>query len=104
MKNADDDRATTVLNLLEQVAGLLEVERERNWLRGIHAAINELRRPDSSASPHGLENARSIYLGMTSGGRGFAEYFIWRDDEETRIARNEKLDQIRAELWILLAS
>ncbi len=36
---------------------------------------------------------------MVAGGRGFAEYNIWIDDYDQRIAANYELDAIREELW-----
>ncbi|MFY4008269.1 hypothetical protein EUC41_30005 [Achromobacter denitrificans] len=101
MNDSIEARAATGLALLEQLERLLNAQNERNWLRGVRAAIAELRQPDSSANAAGFENARSIYLSMTSGGRGFSEYFIWDSDEDTRLSANSKLDQIRKSLWLL---
>ncbi|MDR0782054.1 MAG: hypothetical protein LBF16_15445 [Pseudomonadales bacterium] len=93
-----------MLTLLEQLESVLNAQNERNWLRGIRTAIAELKRPDGSVDTTGFENARSIYLTMTAGGRGFSEYFIWDNDENTRLSANSKLDQIRECLWSLFRS
>lgn len=65
---------------------------DRNWIRGIENALAEW-----DAGNH--DQARSIYRSMVAGGRGFAEYNIWTDDYDQRIAANYELDAIREELW-----
>ncbi|WP_025318728.1 hypothetical protein [Granulibacter bethesdensis] len=101
MKEIVDKRAATVLVLLEELESILNAKNERNWLRGIQAAIAELQKKEGRADSEGFENARSIYLTMIAGGRGFSEYFIWDNDEDGRFAANAKLDQIRERLWVL---
>jgi len=54
---------------------------------------------DEGNGVDGFENAKSIYNTMTSGGGGFAEYFIWNSDETKRINLNRRLDEIRDKLW-----
>ena len=99
-----ENRANTCLALLGNLEALLEAQSERNWLRGIKAAIAEFAQTDGSVHADGFENARSIYLSMTAGGRGFSEYHIWENDDLARVSANLQLDEIRAELWLLFNS
>lgn len=85
--------------LLLELDSILKERGEVNWVRGIEAAIGELTCNEGAFSESGFENARSIYKTMNEGGRGFAEYFVWLDDEDDRIAANRSLDSLRARLW-----
>ncbi len=99
-----DERVTAGLNGLVQIERLLVAQNERNWIRGIRAAIAELRNEDGSINIDGLSKARSIYRTMMLGGRGFAEYYIWGNDEDARLAANSELDKLRERLWSLFDS
>ncbi|GAA4337074.1 hypothetical protein GCM10023144_32240 [Pigmentiphaga soli] len=88
-----------IRRLLLELNSLLLNNGEENWRRGIKAAIGELTNGGGEVNSLGWENARSIYKTMNEGGRGFAEYFFWSDDETKRILANEKLDALRAKLW-----
>jgi len=101
MNDIIEKRTTAALVLLEEVESILKGKNERNWIRGIRAALAELRQPAGGVNFNGFENARSIYLTMTADGRGFSEYFIWDDDESVRLLSNAKLDRIRERLWSL---
>ncbi|WP_290931261.1 hypothetical protein [Hyphomonas sp.] len=81
--------------LLSRLHDMLVEQGERNWIRGVEAARSEL----ASGTDVGYENAKSIYFTMVKGGRGFAEYNVWDDDEEIRIRTNRSLDEIREALW-----
>lgn len=89
-----------ILSLLLELHSLLKERSEANWIRGIQAAINEIACGDGRSNESGFQNARSIYKTMNEGGRGFAEYFIWQDNEVARIVANRDLDNIRARLWV----
>jgi len=67
------------------------------------AARRELTNENGCIVEDGHDAARSIYGEMTKGGRGFAEYFIWSNDEDKRIRANEKLDYLRVEIWKLFS-
>ena len=84
---------------LTNLLTLLESQQEKNWSRGIKAAIGELVNIDGKIITSGFDNARSIYNTMTSGGRGFSEYFVWMDDEDMRIKINQDLDAFRIKIW-----
>jgi len=88
-----------VQELLIELLGILESQKEVNWIRGVKAALRELNDGDEGNGVDGFENAKSIYNTMTSGGGGFAEYFIWNSDETKRINLNRRLDEIRDKLW-----
>ncbi|MBX3667239.1 MAG: hypothetical protein KF778_02465 [Rhodocyclaceae bacterium] len=85
--------------LLCELRSILQQHKERNWIRGIEAAIGELEGESGIANQSKFDAARSIYKTMNQGGRGFAEYFIWHVNEDERIAANQKLDSLRSELW-----
>jgi len=88
-----------VQKLLAELLGILDSQEEVNWIRGVKAALRELNDGNGGNGVDGFENAKSIYNIMTSGGRGFAEYFIWDSDERKRIGLNRRLDEIRDKLW-----
>lgn len=71
---------------------ILAAQGDRNWIRGIESAL-------AKWEAGNLDEACSIYRSMVAGGRGFAEYNIWIDDYDQRIAANQGLDAIRDELW-----
>ena len=97
MKNIEDVKKAK--KLLNDLLDILESNKDNNWKRGISAAAMELEDSDGTINPNGFYNARSIYNNITIGGRGFAEYYIWADDEHQRITANESLDFIRLQLW-----
>ena len=92
-------KALETRHLLLELRSLLKEHRELNWIRGIEAAIGELTLDDGTINESGIDHARSIYKTMNEGGRGFAEYFVWLDKEDERIAANRNLDSLRISLW-----
>lgn len=86
-------------DLLKSLLDLLEEQDEKNWRRGVKAAFLKLTNSQGDLDPAGFSDAASIYLSMTSGGGGFAEYSVWSYDEDERIKANEKLDELRGSLW-----
>ena len=98
----DDAQIESAYNMLIEIRSLLEKENENNWRRGIDAAISEMTNQDGTLNKIGFENARSIYKTMTAGGRGFSEYYIWKNNENDRIAENKRLDNLRAKAWEIL--
>lgn len=93
------EKGRRAVELLQEVRQILVLEGERDWIRGISAALLELRDEDGGIKPEGFDRAASIYRSMTTGGRGFAEYFIWSPDSAERISRNKELDAFRDSLW-----
>ena len=93
------EQAKEIRHLLLELDSFLKKHHELNWIRGVEAAIDELTGDDDSLNETGIKNARSIYKTMNDGGRGFAEYFVWMDDEDDRIAANKNLDRLRTSLW-----
>jgi hypothetical protein len=86
-------------SLLKKLLELLEGEQDRNWIRGVKSALQELTDSNGCVTEDRFESARSIYRAMTVGGRGFSEYFVWREDEDARISKNRELDYLREKLW-----
>lgn len=99
MELASEKQSDEARRLLIALRALLESASENNWRRGIDAAIGELTHADGSLNILGYDNARSIFKTMTSGGRGFAEYYVWKDSEDQRIAVNRELDDLRLKIW-----
>lgn len=96
MENAAEAR-----QLLSELYDFLNAHHEKNWIRGIRAALIELSGPDDALNAAGFESARSIYNSMIQGGRGFSEYFVWNPDAVQRSAANKTLDDLRERLWNL---
>ncbi|MDQ5877871.1 MAG: hypothetical protein QG638_603 [Pseudomonadota bacterium] len=92
-------KSEEVRRLLLELDLILDEHHEANWIRGVKAAIGELTCDDGTLNEGGFDSARSIYKTMNQGGRAFAEYFVWLDDEDDRIAANKNLDNLRARLW-----
>jgi len=82
-----------IKTLLSSLQGLLRHQDERNWIRGITAAIDALDGAD------GLNQARSIYGSMNRGVGSFADYNVWVDDFDARVKANQNLDSLRSQLW-----
>jgi hypothetical protein len=102
MKNIESTKIAA--ELLEILLQILTSQRENNWRKGIVAAAAELKNSDGTFNANGFDDARSIYTSITTGGRGFAEYYIWSDDEDERIESNKSLDSIRLQLWNIFSS
>lgn len=85
--------------LLNDLLSLLDEQKERNWSRGIRAALRELSGISGTVNADGFENAQSIYHAMVTGGRGFAEYYVWSESEVDRIEANKRLDNLRSKIW-----
>ena len=87
-------------HLLTELLVFLDNQGEANWRRGIKAAITELTDTDGKIDPAGFENARSHYNFMARIGMGgFSEYYVHRDDYDERVQINQKLDDLRTEIW-----
>jgi hypothetical protein len=94
-----EKRSAEARRLLVELRALLESEGEANWRRGLESAIACLSDGQGNLDPQGFEDARSIYKTMTSGGRGFAEYYIVRPSETDQIRANESLEDLRSRVW-----
>jgi hypothetical protein len=90
-------------DLLQDLLDLLSEQGEKNWRRGVAAALLELTDAGGQLNPAGFDSAASIYRSMTTGGRGFAEYFVWMPDDDERIRANQRLDELRDALWEVFA-
>jgi hypothetical protein len=90
--------SATIVNVEEIRALLTALQTEllrlgdRNWVRGIAAALDAL---DSG----GVEKARAAYLSMNRGVGSFADYNFWLDDYDARRAANQVLNDLRDRLW-----
>lgn len=96
MKN---NKSEAAYNVLAEILKILDVENESNWRDGIKAAMSELIGADGWIGQGGFERARSIYNAMTSGGRGFSEYYILSNNENEKIDVNNALDKARENIW-----
>ena len=86
-------------NTLLALRALLQKEGETKYRRVIEAAIGELSNEDGTVNISGFDNARSVFKTMTAGRRGFAEYYIHRENEDERITANKELDDLRSKVW-----
>ena len=82
-----------VHNLLVELRSLLTKQGEKNWIRGVNAAITELDKQD------GFDRARSIYRSMNQGNGSFADYHVWLEDFDQCLATNKVLDDLRIKVW-----
>ena len=80
--------------LFQEAHDILQSQGDKNWIIGIENALKEL-------DAGNTDGAGSIYRSMVAGGRGFSEYNIWIDEYQNRLEVNERLDQIKDELWRL---
>ena len=86
------DLNSKVRALFQEAHDILQSQGDKNWIIGIENALKEL-------DAGNTDGAGSIYRSMVAGGRGFSEYNIWIDEYKNRLEVNERLDQIRDELW-----
>jgi hypothetical protein len=93
------EKIERVRGLLEELIELLNRENEQNWIRGVNAAYRKVVEIDAPLDEKDFDNARSVFLSMTAGGRGFSEYYISSEDQNEQIRRNIPLDNLRKKLW-----
>lgn len=93
------EKIERVRGLLEELIELLNRENEQNWIRGVNAAYRKVIEVDAPLDENDFDNARSVFLSMTAGGRGFSEYYISSEDQNEQIRRNIPLDNLRKKLW-----
>jgi hypothetical protein len=91
-------KAEEAFRLLSGLLDILESQQEKNWIRGIKGTGWYLLDENGQVSAAGFDRARSSFNSMTSGGRGFYEYYIDADTVEERIEANRELDRLRNEL------
>lgn len=82
---------------LSELTKILSLDNERNWSRGINSALSHVR----AGTEEDYHSAKSIYKTMCSGGAGFMEYYIKRDNPKDQAELNTRLDHIRDRLWDL---
>lgn len=85
--------AAKARELLVELRTLLVGHGERNWLRGVEAALGEI---DSGA---GVEGARSIWQGMNGGAGSFSDLYLDSPEPAVRREANERLGRIAGALW-----
>ena len=84
-------------NTLSELTKILNLDNERNWSRGINSALSHVR----AGTEEDYRSAKSIYKTMCSGGAGFMEYYIKRDNSKDQAELNAQLDHARDKLWDL---
>ena len=95
---------TETLTLLRRMEEILALEGERNWIRGIGAAIAEGEAVEKGGDDAVVvfDRMASTYRSMVEGPGGFGDYFIWREDLKERRRANEEFKAISEKLWALL--
>lgn len=101
--NPDDLHVTRLRarGLLEYMVAALEADGERNWTRGLRAALAPAADAELSDSD-ALRDMASVYRSMHQGAGGFGDALVWRDDFDERVRVNAPLDAARDRLWALL--
>ena len=107
LKNQNSDsREDTKLVLLakcEELIEILEAEEETNWVRGLRAAVSELRETPEPTR-NSWDRAISILNTMYGAKGGISDVFIWRDNPQERREANVDLSRIRKEIWEIVSS
>jgi len=96
--NTSDVRAKLII-LFSELSEILENDNEENWIRRIQECLSILQSKEEINDRKKLSEVKSIYYSINAGYSGFSEYFIWREDFDERIKANERLDEIRDEIW-----
>lgn len=95
------DRNEVAIKLLELIQSFLIRHEESNWIRGISAALSELKENNRATKAEKFNSAKSIYLTMIAGGGGFSEYYVADVDGVGNKKENTELSNLRKEIWIL---
>lgn len=83
-----------------KLRNILIAEQDDTWLYAINRTIADISSAieDTSSADYFIESTRDTYYSIQAGGRGFAEFFIWREDFEERILLNEIFDQLKEKI------
>ncbi len=90
----------TLLDDFIKLQNNLIAEQDDTWLSAINRTIADISSAieETSSAEYFIESARDTYYSIQAGGRGFAEFFIWREDFEERILLNEKFEQLKEKI------
>jgi hypothetical protein len=88
----------------EEIEAIMEREHGENWIIGIRSIIEKLRiaEKDAACRDEAVKTCLEQYLLMLRVPNGFADYFVWRDDVDSRNKANIRLDELKAEVRRLL--
>src|SRR4051794_31013057 len=84
--------------LLKELKTILEYEGDSNSVQGVIAAHEAL---GSANFQQGFAEARAIYRTAAQAKAPLSEYYIKRSDATEQRDANQRLDDIRDELWRL---
>lgn len=88
-------------SLLRELINILSAEHEKNWvagLRGLISDVESVKRGNISID-EGLREIAYNYRLMAIGSGSFSDWHVWRDDFSQRISANQRLDEVRRNLW-----
>lgn len=89
-----------LVELLIELRDICRKESGEAFVGGINSVISWLSSDDGVEE--GWRNARAGYKAMAEAKSGLSDFYIERDTFEERVLANERLDQIRKELWASL--
>jgi len=99
-----DDKLKKCLEILRLIERIMEKEGEKNWIRGMRAAIaaGESSQTCAKSSEEAYSEMASIYRSMYQGPAGYGDFFIWRENFQERQKVNLEFRALFDSLWKLL--
>ena len=90
----------TLLDDFIKLRNILIAEQNDTWLYAINRTIADISSAieDTSSAEYFIESARDTYYSIQAGARGFAEFFIGREDFEEMILLNAKFNQLKEKI------
>lgn len=99
-----NELAIKLRTLFSDLAEIVTLESEGNWLPGLEAILDRL--PPTKNAAESLElrlqEVKSIFITMSTGQGSFADFFIWVDDFDQRVVANTELEKLKSSIWKLL--
>ena len=89
------------VHLLKELRDICIQHKELHFISGINAALFELQNRNSE-NESSWKNAASIYKTFAGVKNGLSDFYLDAPTVSERIKINERLDEIKKNLWILL--
>jgi len=98
---SNQEKARGLLTLFDCLREILLAEGEGSRLRGINLICNALTPPfaGEDSIEGALRYAEATYKSMLGGSGSFSDFYIWRDDFDDRVKVNNRLEQIKGDIW-----
>ncbi|SET18970.1 hypothetical protein [Thorsellia anophelis] len=94
-----------LLFLFTSLSIILKSENETNWSLGVNNIISQLTPPNYGEllDPYkAFQSVSSMYRLMEGGYGSFSDFYVWREDFDTRKKLNEELNMIKEKIWFTL--